>query len=66
MRIVDLGDRYITGESPDINYSIMNDNLEGQLTILKLQLQELAISFGEILLPAVKSIVSFYRDLSMY
>ena len=40
---------------------IMNDNLEGQLTILKSQLQELAISFGEILLPAVMSIVSFLQ-----
>ena len=39
----------------------MNNNLEGQLTILKSQLQELAISFGEILLPAVKSIVSFLQ-----
>ena len=39
----------------------MNDNLEGQLTILKSQLQELAISFGEILLPAVKKIVSFLQ-----
>ena len=39
----------------------MNDNLEGQLTILKSQLQELAISFGEILLPAIKSIVSFLQ-----
>lgn len=36
----------------------MNDNLEGQLTILKSQLQELAISFGEILMPAIKKIVS--------
>lgn len=35
----------------------MNDNLEGQLTILKSQLQELAISFGEILLRAIKKIV---------
>lgn len=41
----------------------MNNNLEGQLTILKSQLQELAISFGEILLPAVKSIVSFLQGL---
>lgn len=39
----------------------MNDNLAGQLTILKSQLQELAISFGEILLPAVKGIVSFLQ-----
>ena len=36
----------------------MQDNLEGQLTILKSQLQELAISFGEILMPAVRSFVS--------
>lgn len=36
----------------------MNDNLEGQMTILKSQLQELAISFGEILMPAIKKIVS--------
>ncbi len=40
---------------------IMNDNLEGQLTILKSQLQELAISFGEILLPAVKKIVEWIQ-----
>lgn len=39
----------------------MNNNLEGQLTILKSQLQELAISFGEILLPAVKKIVGWMQ-----
>ena len=36
----------------------MQDNLEGQLTILKSQLQELAISFGDLLMPVVRSIVS--------
>ena len=36
----------------------MQDNLAGQLTILKSQLQELAIAFGEILMPAIRSIVS--------
>ena len=36
----------------------MQDNLEGQLTILKSQLQELAISFGDLPMPAVRSIVS--------
>ena len=36
----------------------MQDNLAGQLTILKSQLQELAISFGYILMPAIRSIVS--------
>lgn len=40
----------------------MNNNLEGQLTILKSQLQELAISFGEILLPAVKKIVGWVQE----
>ena len=36
----------------------MQDNLAGQLTILKSQLQVLAISFGDILMPAIRSIVS--------
>ena len=36
----------------------MQDNLAGQFTILKSQLQELAISFGDILMPAIRSIVS--------
>ena len=38
--------------------NVMQDNLSGQLTILMSQLQELAISFGEILMPAVRSIVT--------
>ncbi len=33
------------------------DNLQGQLTILKSALEGLAISFGELLMPAIKSIV---------
>ena len=36
----------------------MQDNLAGQLTILKSQLEELAISFGEMLMPAIRNIVS--------
>ena len=36
----------------------MQDNLAGQLTILKSQLEELAISFGEMLMPATRAIVS--------
>ncbi|SFX87760.1 phage tail tape measure protein [Ruminococcus sp. XPD3002] len=36
----------------------MQDNLAGQITILKSQLQELAISFGDILMPAIRAIVS--------
>jgi hypothetical protein len=36
----------------------MQDNLKGQLTILKSQLEELAISFGELLMPAIRAVVS--------
>ncbi len=36
----------------------MQDNLAGQLTILKSQLEELAISFGEMLMPVIRDIVS--------
>lgn len=41
----------------------MNDNLEGQLTILKSQLQELAISFGEILIPVVRDVVGIVQNV---
>lgn len=36
----------------------MQDNLAGQLTILKSQLEELAISFSDILMPVIRDIVS--------
>ncbi len=36
----------------------MQDNLSGQMTILKSQLEELAISFGEMLMPAIRKIVA--------
>lgn len=36
---------------------IMQDNLEGQLTILKSQLQELAISLGDVMMPVIRKIV---------
>ena len=36
---------------------IMSDNLKGQLTILKSQCQELAISIGELLMPQIRNIV---------
>ena len=36
----------------------MQDNLAGQLTILKSQLEELAISFGEILMPVIRDIIT--------
>lgn len=41
----------------------MQDNLAGQLTILKSQLEELAISFSDILMPAIRSIVSHIQRL---
>lgn len=40
----------------------MQDNLQGQITILMSQLQELAISFGEILMPTIRDIVSKVQD----
>ena len=38
--------------------AVMQDNLNGQLTIMKSQLEELAISFGDALMPAVRKIVT--------
>ena len=38
--------------------AIMQDNLNGQLTILKSQLEELAISFGEMLMPIIRKVVT--------
>ena len=43
--------------------AVMQDNLGGQLTILKSQLEELAISFGEILMPAIRAIVTKIQAL---
>jgi len=43
--------------------AIMQDNLEGQLTILKSQLQELAISFGQMLLPVIKNVVGVIQNI---
>lgn len=41
----------------------MQDNLEGQLTILMSQLQELAISFGEIAMPVVREFVGVLQNV---
>lgn len=41
---------------------VMMDNLGGQLTILKSTLEGIAISFGNILLPAVKKVVSSLQN----
>ena len=39
----------------------MQDNLAGQLTILKSQLEELAISFGEMLMPVIRDVVGWIQ-----
>ena len=41
----------------------MQDNLGGQLTILKSQLEELAISFGDLLMPVIREIVGWIQNL---
>lgn len=46
----------------------MQDNLNGQITILKSQLQELAISFGDMLMPVIRDVVTHIQgmvDLSL-
>lgn len=40
----------------------MQDNLAGQFQILKSQLEELAISFGELLMPAIRAIVGWIQQ----
>ena len=41
----------------------MQDNLAGQLTILKSQLQEFAISIGDALMPAIRDLVGWFQGL---
>lgn len=41
----------------------MNDNLAGQITILKSQLQELAISIGEVLMPYIRKAVEVIQSI---
>lgn len=40
---------------------VMQDNLSGQITILMSQLQELALQFGEMLMPAIREIVGWIQ-----
>lgn len=42
---------------------VMQDNLNGQITILMSSLQELAISFGDILMPKIREVVAKVQDL---
>lgn len=41
---------------------VMQDNLNGQLTILKSQLQEAAISIGDTLVPAIRGLISKIQE----
>lgn len=41
----------------------MQDNLQGQLTILMSQLQELAISFADLMMPAIRKLVTMLQGL---
>ena len=40
----------------------MNDNLSGQLTLLKSQLEGVAIQIGELLIPHIRTLVSHFSD----
>lgn len=44
----------------------MQDNLGGQLTILKSTLEGIAISFGNLLLPAVKKVVGWVQNFATW
>ena len=43
--------------------AVMNDNLNGQLKVLLSQLQELAISLGDILMPYIQKFVTWLQQL---
>lgn len=43
--------------------AVMQDNLNGQLTVLKSQLQELAIQFGDILVPIIRKVVGVFQNV---
>lgn len=45
-------------------YEVANDNLQGQLTILKSTIESIAISFGERMTPYVKRLTGFLQGLA--
>lgn len=53
---------YSAGGTAKNMAEVMQDNLSGQLTILKSQVQELGISFGDILVPKIRSAVSWVQQ----
>lgn len=51
-----------TGATDDM-YNEMQNNLSGQLTILKSSLQSLAISLGDLMLPLVKNLIAAIQNV---
>lgn len=43
--------------------NVMLNNLNGQMTILKSQIQELLISFGDLLMPKIRELVGYLQNL---
>lgn len=54
---------YNANGTADEMAATMQNNLSGQITILKSALQELALQFGEILLPHIKNLVSWLQQM---
>lgn len=69
--VVPLNDALASGQevietfngSAEAMANTMLDNVNGQMTILKSQLEALAISFGELLMPTVRKVVSIVQEL---
>ena len=73
LAIVNATDEEFAQLTTDINNSAgaaetmantMNDNLSGQLTILKSTLSEIGIQFGEILMPYIRKFVAWIQNLA--
>lgn len=45
-------------------YDVMQNNLKGQLTILKSTIESIAISFGDVLMPVIKLVVERLQSLA--
>jgi len=69
--VVPLNDALASGQeiietfngSAEAMANTMLDNVNGQMTILKSQLEALAISFGELLMPTVRNVVTIVQEL---
>lgn len=69
--VVPLNDALASGQevietfngSAEAMANTMLDNVNGQMTILKSQLEALAISFGELLMPTVRKVVTIVQEL---